>query len=879
MGSPLDIEQIRKIHSDSHHNKSLAQMNPFRQLLARTVFALVIAGLWTSASVAQTVPLATDFPMSGISYDADVPRPEEVIGHVVGTRHTTPHQVVDYYEAVAAASDRVVLRKHGETYEGRPLIHAIVTSPGNHSRLEEIRLANLRLSDDPDNVSDQEIESMPVVAYQGYSIHGNEASGTEAALVYLYHLAAGNGPAVDDALENAVLIVDPLFNPDGRDRFTDWVNRNRGAVHTTDGQDREHNEPWPGGRTNHYFFDLNRDWLPAQLVESQARIELFHSWRPQVLTDHHEMGSSSTFFFQPGIPSRTNLNTPARNQELTGMIAEYHAEQLDAIGSLYYSEESFDDFYYGKGSTFPDINGSIGILFEQASSRSLETETPTGTLHYAFTAKNQFATSLSTLKAVTSLRSELLSYQRDFYRGADEFARESGINAYLISDGGSAGRASGLIEILRRHRIDVFQLARTVETDGQTFDAARSYIVPLAQQQARLIEAVMEETDAFTDSLFYDVSAWTLPRAFNLPFAEWRSNTRGLIGDPVDEATKSGGQVVGGDSPHAYLVPWGEYYLPKALYMLQDRGVHVRMATRKFSSDIGGSLREFEPGTLIVPATQDGVPASDIREAVAALAESVGIDVFAPGTGLTPSGPDLGTGTAPVLDKPRVAILSGSGSSSGSVGEIWHLLSERFHLPVSLLDVDRVGRADLDRYNVIVTTGSGGDADALKAWVRSGGTLIATGGGASWVASNEFVSLERRDFDTDSLLTGRPYNELSATRGAQSLGGSIFRAGVDVTHPLAYGYEASVPLFRRGTTFFDAPETPGAAVATYTDQPLISGYATSHHLDAAAGAMAVASFGFGRGNVVTIADSPVFRAFWWGPSSFLMNAIFLTNVY
>ncbi len=854
-------------------------MNPFRLLVARSVLVLVTAGLWTSASVAQTVPLAVDFPMSGITYDGEIPRPEEVIGHVVGTRHTTPHQVVDYFKAVAEVSDRVVLRQHGETYEGRPLIHAVVTSPGNHARLEEIRAANLRLSDDPDNVSDQDLESMPVIAYQGYSIHGNEASGTEASLVYLYHLAAGRGAAVDDALNNAVLIVDPLFNPDGRDRFADWVNRNRGAVHTTDGQDREHNEPWPGGRTNHYFFDLNRDWLPAQLKESQARIELFHNWRPQVLTDHHEMGSNSTFFFQPGIPSRTNLNTPPRNQELTGMIAEYHAEQLDAIGSLYYSEESFDDFYYGKGSTFPDINGSVGILFEQASSRSLETETQTGTLHYAFTAKNQFATSLSTLKAVTSLRTELLGYQRDFYSGADDFARESGINAYLISDGGSAGRASGLIEILRRHRIDVFQLARTVETDGLSFDAEHSYIVPLAQKQARLIEAVMEETDTFVDSLFYDVSAWTLPRAFNLPFAEWRSNTRGLIGDPVDEASRSGGRILGSASPHAYLVPWGEYYLPKELYTVQDKGVHVRMATQAFSSDIDGVRRDFEPGTLIIPANQDGVSASDIRTAVGALAQAVGIDVYAPSTGLTPSGPDLGTGTAPVLDKPRIAILSGSGSSSGSVGEIWHLLSERFRLPVSLLEVDRVGRSDLDRYNVIVTTGSGGDADALKAWVRSGGTLIATGGGTSWVASNDFANLERRDFDTDSLLAGLPYDDLSATRGAQSLGGSIFSATVDVTHPLAYGYDRSVPLFRRGTTFFDKPDAPGTAVATYDDQPLVSGYATSHHLEAASGAMAVASFGMGRGNVVTIADSPAFRAFWWGPSSFLLNAVFLTQVY
>ncbi len=849
-------------------------------MLTRAFLVLAATSMIALGSQAQEVPLPLDFPLDGVSYDESIPKPEDVIGHVIGTRHTAPHQVVAYYRAVAAASDRVAVFQHGETYEGRALIHAIVTSPANHERLDEIRAANVALSETPEDVSDSDLESMPVVALQGYSIHGNEASGAEAAVVYLYHLAAARGATIEESLDNAVLLVDPLFNPDGGDRFVDWVNRNRGAVHTTDSQDREHNEAWPGGRTNHYFFDMNRDWLPIQLKESQARIAMFHAWRPQVLTDHHEMGGNSTFFFQPGIPSRTNPNTPQENQDLTGEIATYHAEQLDAIGSLYYSKESFDDFYYGKGSTFPDINGAIGILFEQASSRALESETQNGNLHYAFTVRNQFATSLSTLEAVTALREKLLRYQRDFYAGAPEFASDHDVKAYVFSTSGSVGRAAGLIEILQAHRIRVHRLAREISADGKTFDPGTAYVVPMAQSQARLIEAVMEERTTFPDSLFYDVSTWTLPRAFNLDFAAWTSSTRGILGDELSRGERlSTGRIVGQEPAYAYLIPWGEYFLPREVYALQDMGVRVRMSTKPFSIAIDGVERSFGPGTLIVPTEQPDATKEDIVAGIRRLADEIGITVFAANTGLALSGPDLGTGTASVLRQPRVAILAGSGSSSSGVGEIWHLLSERFHMPVSLLNTDRVGNADLSRYSVIVNAGARADAEAIKAWVRDGGTLITTASGTSWAVSNEFMDVERREFDTDSLLVDVPYRDIGSTRGAQSLGGSIFRADVDTTHPIAYGFAEEVPLFRRGTTFFDPPTSPGSRVATFADAPLISGYATDMQLEAASKAMAVAAVRMGSGRVVAFSDSPVFRAFWWGPSAMFLNAVFLPGIY
>ena len=342
---------------------------------------LIILFFSISAS-SQDIDLPNKIP--GVNYNSSISLPQEILGHKIGLRHTRTDQVLDYFEALTDQSDRVILNDHAVSHEGRRLIHAIVTHPDNHKRLESIRKANLSLSDSPEKTSNRDLESMPMIAYLGFSIHGNEATGTEAAILLLYHLVAGNGKEIDQILKNTVLIIDPMFNPDGRDRFVNWVNGNRGAVATTDGQDREHNEPWPGGRTNHYLFDMNRDWMPVTQPESNGRIKLFHHWRPQFVLDAHEMGGNATFFFQPGIPSRNNPNTPQKTFDLTNKLVPYHSKRLDSIQSMYYTKESYDDFYYGKGSTFSDIHGSVGILFEQASSRALHRETNQGILTYAF---------------------------------------------------------------------------------------------------------------------------------------------------------------------------------------------------------------------------------------------------------------------------------------------------------------------------------------------------------------------------------------------------------------------------------------------------------------------------------------------------------------
>ena len=836
---------------------------------------------------AQFIPAAFEMQVEGVaSYSDLISTPQEVIGHKIGERHTTPRQIGDYFEALAAESDRITVQTYGYTYDHRPLIYAIVTSPANHARLEEIRQRHLLLSESPNEISDTEIAEMPVVIFQAYAIHGNEASTSEAALLYLYHLAAGQGGSIDEMLENAVIIIDPLLNPDGRDRFVDWVNGNRGGVHTTDPQNREHIEAWPGGRTNHYWFDLNRDWLPAQHPESQGRLEVFHAWRPQVLTDFHEMGSSASYFFMPGIPSRNNPVTPERNFELTAALADYHAEALDDIGSLYYSKESFDDFYYGKGSTYPDGNGTIGILFEQASSRALERDVNNGRLHYSVTVENQFATSLSTLKGSVALKDELLKYHREYYATSSDVANSNLYKAFIISLERDRTRGQLLAQLLQRHRIKVYDLANNYESNGRAFGPGSAYIVPVDQRQARLVKSVFEKMISFQDSLFYDVSTWTMPLAYDVDYAEVTSNPSRLIGDLLGDVMLDGGERIGGRSSYAYLMEWDRYFAPRALFKLQSAGIYPRLLHRETEITVGGTSKAFSRGTIVIPVISRDRSATLPTDELEALIDQVvaedHVRIYAAESGFARSGVDLGSRSSSVLAQPRIALLTGSGSSAYNAGEVWHLLSERYHIPVSLLDVNYVSWADLSRYNTIIMAGgsySGLATDKLTEWIRDGGHLITLSSASNWAVRNDLLDLTQKEFEMDSLLKDLPYDQLSAARGAQFIGGAIFEAELDVTHPLAYGFRKQMPFFRNSSTFFEAPESPGATVAVYSEDPLLSGYVSEERLEMMPGSAALVTTSYGSGQVVAFMDNPNFRAFWYGTSRLFMNSVFLTGSF
>lgn len=860
-------------------------INMFKRVIFVTLLLLSVQAVQTVRTVhAQEVPLAIHTPVSGITaYDPAVPTPDDVLGYTIGTRHTTPHEVVQYFEAVAAVSPRVEVAQHAASHEGRPLIHAVVTSPANHGRLDEILEEQAAVSNSPGEVSDSDLASMPVVVYQAYSVHGNEASGTEAALVYLYHLAAGRGPAVDGALDHAVVIIEPVLNPDGRDRFADWVNRNRGGVHTTDPNDLEHNEPWPGGRTNHYWFDLNRDWLVTQHPESKGRMALYHTWRPHVLTDHHEMGGSSTFFFQPGIPLRTNPNTSDLNQALTGEIATYHAKYLDRVGASYFSGESFDDFFYGKASAFPDINGAIGILFEQGSSRALESEVADGTLHYAYTVRNQFLTSLSTLEAAVEMRPRLLAMQRDFYADALARADRDPYDGWLIDLKKDRTRGQLLADVLMGHRIRIHELAQEVSVDGQTYAPGEAYVVPAQQPQYRLIKAATERTLEYRDSLFYDVSTWTLPLAFNVDFVGVE-RLRSEIGAELASASPDGGSVQGVRGGVGYMLGWDRFFAPAALHELLQENILARVTTQEVIVFDGIEQVKFPAGSIYISRfRRDGVDvAAKVDGLVQELSERWAVRFHGVASELTSDGPDLGGPSVQLLDTPSVAIIAGSGVSSGQAGEAWHALSERFRIPASLLDPDRVSRVDLDRYSVMVLPGGSLDAAATESvtrWVRSGGRLLVMAGATGWAVRSGLLSAEEREVDVDSLLAGRPWNELSATRGAQAVGGTIFEMELDSTHPLSWGIGSRLPGFHNNSEVWESTGGPGTLVGRYLDDPLLSGYISEERYATIPGAATVMVERQGAGRVVAFANRLNFRAYWLGTQRLFMNAVLFAPVY
>ncbi len=848
----------------------------------KTLLSLFLALILINYTSAQ-VSLEYYLP-DGIEYSADIPTPSDILKHEVGEWHVRHDLLVDYMYAIAAASDRVTIIETGRTYENRPLLSLVFTSPENHARLEEIRQNHLALGD-PDRSENLDVNDMPVVVQISHSVHGNEPSGANSSLLTAYHLAAAQGEEMDEVLQNSVILLDPTINPDGLARFAHWANMHK-SLNTlvTDPASREYNEVWPRGRTNHYWFDLNRDWMLVQHPESEARVARYQEWKPNILTDHHEMGSNATFFFQPGIPSRTHPLTPKRNQALTASIAEYHALELDNIQSLYYSKESFDDFYYGKGSTYPDVQGSIGILFEQASSRGHAQETIHGVLTFPFTIKNQFAVTLSTIKAAIDLREELLEHYRLFYKEANRAASRSTIKAYVFGESADQARTFHLAELINRHNIKVYELDKPITANGERFEAGKAYIIPTDQPQYTLITALFERRTTFSDSLFYDVSTWTMPYAFNLPFAELsnRQFDSELLGEVFDGVMKSTGDVVGEASNYAYAFEWDEYYAPRALYRILEAGGKAKVGKLQFSAVTQAGEKSFDYGSILLPL---GIQKDQekIQELIQTIADEDNIKVYALTSGLSTKGIDLGSNNFSMIEKPSVAVVGGNGTNSYEVGEMWHLMDQRYHMPLTVLDKSTMGRADLDKYTVLIMTGynfsdlPSGTVAAIKSWVRNGGVLLTMKQVVKWskkkeIADISFVSEDENNGEETGL---RPYVKQGADEGAQVIGGSIFNAVLDVTHPLGYGYnDSEITVFRNSTIFMEKGKNPYSTPLFYSDNPLASGYISDDNEEMIKGTAAIVVSRFGRGKVIAMTDNPNFRAFWYGTNKLFANAIF-----
>lgn len=838
---------------------------------------LLFATLLFQTLLGYAQPDLSYYLPESVKYNPAIPSPKSVIHHEVGEWHVTHDRLVSYMMALDAASDRISLEITGFTHEARPLLLLTITSPKNHQNIETIRTQHVQLTD-PSRSGALDVKSMPAVFYQGYSIHGNEASGVNAALLMAYHYAAAQGPEIEKYLDNTVVLFDPCYNPDGVQRFSAWVNSRKAKNISTDPNDTEHNEAWPGGRFNHYWFDLNRDWLVAQNPESQARAKSFHRWKPNVLTDHHEMGTNASFFFQPGVPSRMHPLTPEKNLELTRKMGEFHAKALDGIGSFYYTQEGFDDFYYGKGSTFPDVQGAVGILFEQASSRGHAQESINGVLRFPFTVRNQFVTSLSSLKAVNEMREEFLNYQRQFFKDAIAEAGRDANKAIIFGSSKDRGKSFHLAEIVARQQIDIYKVPSTQTINGKTFEADASYIVPLNQANYRLIKGMFEKRTQFKDSLFYDISSWTFPLAFGLEYEEMK--TMPALGEKVTTAVLPAGKRIGGKSDYAYVFESTHYYAPRAIYRLLDAGLRVKVATDPFYHSDG---RKFERGTLLIQvAGQDKNP-EVIEYLINEMVSKDGIDVIAFNTGLDYKGVSLGSSSFMNVRKPTIAMLVGDGVSATDAGEVWHLLDTRFQMPLTLLTVEAFNRVNINKYNTLIippTWGSLSINDAakekLKTWIQGGGIVIGLENAMNWLTTAGLAKFDmKKDDETKAVTKARSYADIDEYTGAQETSGAIFEANADLSHPLLFGYyTAKLPVFKSNNLFMEKTKNTYGNPLVFTSSPLLSGYISKENYSKLKEASFIGVSSLGQGRVIGFTDNLCFRAFWFGTNKMLMNAIF-----
>ncbi|MCF6438391.1 M14 family metallopeptidase [Pseudoalteromonas luteoviolacea] len=836
------------------------------------VFVLLLAFLVFQS---QAKPISYYFSPE-IEFDQSISKPSDVLGYEVGEWHVRHDQLVNYMHRLAEQSPRLSITTVGYSHEKRPLLLLSATSTEQQRSLESIRQARLAYLK-----GDTKLHEGPNVIWMGYSVHGNESSGSNAALLVAYYLAAAQGEVIETLLENNIILIDPAMNPDGLARFAHWANSHRGQILSADPAHREHVEAWPSARTNHYWFDLNRDWLLLQHPESRARVEQFHRWKPTVLTDFHEMGTNSSYFFQPGIPSRTHPITPEKNQQLTNKLATYHAKILDNDKQLYFTQESFDDFYIGKGSTYPDVNGTVGILFEQASSRGHVQESINGDLYFHRTIKNQLLTTLSTFQGVNAHRTELMHYQRSFFDSISELASKEKYKGFVVAKGQDIYRFEQFSKLLKRHQVDAYPLTKSLKVGESNYQIGDLYI-PLKQPQLRFIQAAFSTQTSFEDNTFYDVSGWTLPYAFDLDFTPVTSSWGLKYTDTPWSFSPNFTHSLRSEGAYAYGIEWHHYLAPKLANLLLKEGIVIRGALKSFSAQTSQGEHTFDAGSVVIPTGLQTV--QNWRNTVYTLADSLGIQLFSIRTGLTAQGIDLGSRFMAPLKQPKVLLVGGKGTSQYEVGEVWYHLDRHLSIAPTIIEQARIGQLDLSRYTHLILADGRYDTlnkqakSAIHAWAKKGGVIWGHKRGAKWLIEQQLLHTEtvstkemKSLFKSDEL----PYSERETLAAKQRIAGAIYDTQIDLSHPLAFGFEDNrLPVFKNSTWVMKHHNKPFTNVVKYTPSPLLSGYTDERNRAQIAGSSALIAQRYGQGAVIAMTDNPVFRGYWYGSSRLLSNALF-----
>jgi len=885
------------------------------RIAAFLISILVLAGAARAQEAFATWP--------GVDYDPSVPTVQEVLGYTPGSRITRPEDALAYLEALAAAApDRMRLVPYAESWEGRQLVYAVIARPETMNRLNAVK-ADIAALADPRQTSRTQarelIARLPGTVWLSYGVHGNEISSTDAALLTAYHLLAAREERAETILENTIVFIDPMQNPDGRARFTHHYEQSLGLEPQADRLAAEHDEPWPGGRTNHYLFDLNRDWFRISQPETKGRIAALRDWLPLVLVDAHEMGGDSTYFFAPeAVPYNPHL-TQAQKDNLH-LFGQNHAGYFDRFGIDYFTREIFDAFYPGYGASWPSYYGGIAMTYEQASPRGRVFERYDGSnLTYAEAVRNHYVTSISTAEVVAVNREKLLEDFYEYRRSAVEEGQNGETRSYLLPRQADQAGADTLARLLADQGVEVGRLSESMRACGRGYGAG-AYVIDMAQPDKRRVAVLMAEhvpmSDEFVDEQkrriakalpdqIYDITAWSLPMLFNVE-AHACDERITAAAEPVDPAAPLSGALVNPGASVAFLVPWGERPSAHLLAKALRSGLHVKSPDAAFTLE----GERYPAGTLVFDIADNP---DDLAGRLSALAEETGAQVTGVNTSWVTDGPSLGSRRTPVHRAPKIAIAWDDPTQAYSAGNTRFLIERRYGYPVTPIRTDRLKRADLADYDVLILPEQSGfrggysdilgenGRDNLRRWVRSGGVLVGLGTATRYLAHPEIdlLSIRREDAakPEDKPRLPKPEKKKTPTlpgtliadeatfealidptgEAPDSAPGPILRAVTDPDHWMAAGLKDSLYAIVTGSDIytpatrdegvnvarFAAPETLVASGEMW--EALVPQYAFKP--------LAVAE-GEGAGFVIAITQGATTRAYQDGLDLLLMNAVF-----
>jgi Zinc carboxypeptidase len=809
-------------------------------------------------------------------FNATIPSPETFLGYPIGERHTRHDQIVAYLTKLSELSNKASIITYGETHEHRKLVMLTISTKENLNNLDKLKEQHLAFT--KPNKTPTNYDDVPIFVQLGYGVHGNEPSSSEAAMLVAYTLVASASLEVTNYLKKAVVFIDPTINPDGRDRHTQWVNQFQASPLVSDSFDAEHNESWPRGRTNHYWFDLNRDWLLAINPESRNKLKWYHEWYPNVVTDFHEMGTNSTYFFEPmkAIGSKDPIMPKENYEDLNNLFAPYFTTALDNIGSLYFTKEAFDGTYPGYGSSYPDLQGGLALLFEQASSRGHLQDTDYATISFPFTIRNQYLSSIATLKAAVENSATLRKYQQDFFKSAIKPLSKNSIAAYEFGDAFDMNRNKAFIDKLLLHKIKVYE-------------KGNKFIVPVKQPQKRMVQTMFETYNKYRDSVFYDASAWSVANFYNMNYKGLKTAS---LGNEIISTNSLVNVSKVKQSNYAYMIDWDDYNAPAALYYIQSKGIKVASVFKPFTINTTEGNKSFNYGSLMIPVSKQKKSSDEIYKVVQKAQEQFNIPAYAVNSGFSVKGIDLGSRNVRALKKTKAALLIGDGINSHEAGEVWHLLDTRVQMPITKLQLRNFKRASLDKYNTLVmVSGSYYQLDSiqllkLKQWIMKGNTLITIANASKWVIDKKLVKETltknpKEDNEKKNIKNIKRSSFVNASEeiGREGLGGAIFEVDLDITHPLGFGYHSSLlPVYKNNRVFLSPSKNAYSTVAKYTKDPHIDGFISTKNLEVflKPSASLIVS-GLGKGRVIMFADNPNFRGSWYGTNRLFLNALFLGN--